>query len=136
MSKCRELLQKHEGLKLFPYKCTAGKLTIGYGRNIEDTGISEDEAAFMLDADIDQCVSDLTTKTEYFVFLNEPRKAVVVNMLFNLGWGGYSKFRNMINALNDHDYETASAEMLDSRWARQVGGRAKELSRIMRSGEF
>ena len=90
----------------------------------------------MLDADIDQCVSDLTTKTEYFVFLNEPRKAVVVNMLFNLGWGGYSKFRNMINALNDHDYETASAEMLDSRWARQVGGRAKELSRIMRSGEF
>lgn len=136
MDKCVELLKRHEGIKLFPYKCTAGKLTIGYGRNIEDTGISEEEAEFMLQADIDRCISELVDKTDYFVSLCEPRQTVLINMVFNLGWTRFCRFRKMVKAIKDGDYERASVEMLDSRWADQVGGRAKELSAIMRLGEY
>ena len=136
MDKCVELIKRHEGLKLLPYKCTAGKLTIGYGRNIEDTGISEEEAEFMLDADIQRCVIELVDKTDYFVALDEPRQAVLINMVFNLGWSRFSLFKNMLKAVKDGDYTKASVEMLDSRWSKQVGGRAKELSKIMMTGEY
>jgi len=136
VDKCVELLKKHEGLKLLPYKCTAGKLTIGYGRNIEDTGISEEEAEFMLQADIERCVIELVDKTDYFVTLSEPRQTVLVNMLFNLGWSRFNRFKKMIRAVKDCDYHRASVEMLDSRWADQVGGRAKELAGIMSRGAY
>ncbi len=135
-SKCVELLKKHEGLKLFPYKCTAGKQTIGYGRNIEDTGISEEEAEFMLQADIERCILELVEKTDYFMVLCEPRQTVLINMLFNLGWPRFNRFKKMITAIKEGDYATASVEMLDSRWADQVGGRAKELASIMSRGDY
>ena len=136
MDKCVELLKKHEGRRLFPYKCTAGKLTIGYGRNIEDTGISEEEAELMLQADIERCIVELTDKTSYFSSLCEPRQTVLINMVFNLGWSRFSRFKNMIKAIKGGNYDKASVEMLDSRWADQVGGRAKELSIIMLAGEY
>ena len=136
MDHCIELLKKHEGRRLFPYKCTAGKLTIGYGRNIEDTGISEEEAESMLQADIERSRQELVDKTDYFVPLSEPRQTVLINMVFNLGWSRFSRFRKMIKALKDGDYPKSAVEMLDSRWADQVGGRAKELARIMSLGRY
>lgn len=136
MSKCVDLIKKHEGLRLMPYKCTAGKLTIGYGRNIEDTGISEEEAEYLLESDIQQCFNYLQDKTDYFTGLCEPRQSVMVNMLFNLGWTRLSKFKNMIAALQAGDYKKASIEMLDSRWAKQVGKRSTELAAIMESGQY
>lgn len=131
-----EMLKRHEGRRLFPYKCTAGKTTIGYGRNIQDTGISEEEAEFMLQADVERCILELVDKTDYFIILCEPRQTVLINMLFNLGWGRFSRFKKMIKAVREGDYLRASVEMLDSRWADQVGGRAKELSAIMLTGEY
>jgi len=136
VDKCVELLKRHEGRRLFPYKCTAGKLTIGYGRNIEDTGISEEEAELMLQADIERCIIELTDKTSYFASLSEPRRSVLINMVFNLGWSRFSRFKKMIKAIKGGDYLRASVEMLDSRWADQVGGRAKELSTMMLLGEY
>ena len=65
-NKLVDMIQRHEGCKLMPYKCTAGKTTIGYGRNVEDTGISIEEADFMLTNDIECCRMDLSCKTTYF----------------------------------------------------------------------
>jgi len=136
MSKCVDLIKKHEGLRLFPYMCSVGKLTIGYGRNIEDTGISKEEAETFLKSDVDACVLALRDKTDYYLHLNEARQAVIVNMVFNLGWSRFNQFKNMIKAIRSGDYSLASIEMLDSKWSRQVGGRAKELAAIMKSGKY
>lgn len=130
----RSQLERHEGLRLKPYHDTVGKLTIGYGRNLEDVGISRDEADFMLDNDIDQVERQLETVDEYRD-LDSVRQAVIANMAFNLGFAGLMGFKNMWAAIGRRDWESASEEMLNSKWARQVGVRAVELSEIMRTGE-
>ncbi|WP_405418687.1 glycoside hydrolase family protein [Marinobacter flavimaris] len=130
----RSQLERHEGLRLKPYHDTVGKLTIGYGRNLEDVGISRDEAEFMLDNDIDQVERQLETVDEYRD-LDAVRQAVIANMAFNLGFAGLMGFKNMWAAIGRRDWESASEEMLNSKWARQVGVRAVELSEIMRTGE-
>ena len=130
----RSQLERHEGLRLKPYRDTVGKLTIGYGRNLEDVGISRDEAEFMLDNDIDQVERQLETVDEYRD-LDAVRQAVIANMAFNLGFAGLMGFKNMWAAIGRRDWESASEEMLNSKWARQVGVRAVELSEIMQTGE-
>ena len=129
--KTKDLLIKHEGLKLRPYRCTAGKLTIGVGRNLDDVGISELEAMQMLDHDIDECVHDLAGLFGGWYHLSDTRQAVLVDMRFNLGAGGFRKFKNVIRAVNDSDFCEAAREMLNSRWADQVGQRADELVHLM-----
>lgn len=129
-----EQLQRHEGLRLKPYRDTEGKLTVGYGRNLDDCGISEDEAGFMLDNDIDEVVADLE-RMPLYLRLDPIRKVVLANMCFNLGLTRFLEFRRMLAALADEDWERAAAEMMDSKWARQVGSRAVELSELMRRGE-
>lgn len=130
----RSQLERHEGLRLYPYRDTVGKLTIGYGRNIEDTGISEGEAKFLLNNDMDSVEAYLLTVDEY-QDLDPARQTVIANMAFNLGFHGLMQFKRMWAGIRRKDYEAASREMLSSRWARQVGYRATELSEIMRTGE-
>ena len=130
----RSQLERHEGLRLRIYKDTVGKETIGYGRNLVDVGISRDEADFMLDNDIDQVERYLKTVDEYNE-LGEVRQRVLANMAFNLGFYGLMAFRKMWQAIARKDYTEAAKQMLDSRWARQVGNRAQELADIMRTGE-
>lgn len=130
----RSQLERHEGLRLKPYHDTVGKQTIGYGRNLEDVGISRDEADFLLDNDIDQVERQLETVDEYRD-LDAVRQTVIANMAFNLGFAGLMGFKNMWAAIGRRDWESASEEMLNSKWARQVGVRAVELSEIMRTGE-
>ena len=122
----------HEGLKLEPYECTAGKLTIGVGRNIEDIGITEDEARYLLDNDILRVCDELDRNLPWWRDLSDARQRVLVDMVFNLGISRFMQFQNTIAAIESGDYETAASEMLDSRWADQVGNRAKTLSRMMR----
>lgn len=130
----RSQLERHEGLRLKPYRDTVGKLTVGYGRNLEDVGISRDEADFMLDNDIDQVERQLDTVDEYRD-LDPVRQTVIANMAFNLGFAGLMGFKNMWSAIDRRDWDSAADEMLNSKWARQVGVRAVELSEIMRTGE-
>ena len=137
MSKLIEQLKRHEGLRLKPYRCTAGKLTIGYGRNIDDKGITEIEAEDLLYHDIKECERALYTKLPKLMDeLNQARRDVLINMAFNLGINGLLKFKMMISALDNNDYKEACWQMLDSRWARQVGERANELSEQMRTGKY
>ena len=132
----REMLIRHEGMRLKPYRCPAGKLTIGVGRNLEDVGISEYQAFYLLDNDIRRAEATAAECAGrhgvLWEGLPEDARLVLLNMAFNLGYrlGG---FRKMFAALRKGDYEDAAREMLDSRWARQVGQRAIELAEIMKN---
>jgi len=129
----RKQLKRHEGLRLKPYLDTVGKLTVGYGRNLDDVGISRGEADFMLDNDIEMIARELETVDEYRE-LDLMRKTVIANMAFNLGFRGLMGFKNMWTAIAQGNYEIAAAEMLNSKWAGQVGSRAIELAELMRTG--
>ncbi|GEK09159.1 glycoside hydrolase family protein [Pseudoalteromonas sp. SCSIO 43201] len=130
-----EQIKKHEGFRQFPYLCTAGKLTIGYGRNLDDSGINEDEAESLLASDVENAKAAVSRRinTQH---CNEARIAVLVNMAFNLGVTGLLNFRRMLQAVEKGDFETAALEMLDSRWAKQVPIRAQELAQQMICGEW
>jgi lysozyme len=130
-----EQLIQHEGLRLKPYRCSAGKLTIGIGRNIEDVGITEEEALVLLGNDISRVIAEIDKKIPAFSSLDEIRKRVLVDMCFNLGISRLMKFRRMLAALEAGDYAQAAVEMMDSRWARQVGSRAERLKYMMKTGD-
>lgn len=134
LESAKELIKKHEGLRLAPYKCSAGKLTIGWGRNLEDNGITTEEAEMMLNHDLQLCIAS-ANRFDWFDALDEVRQSVVVNMIFNLGLAGFSKFKKTIAAIEKGDFDEASKEMLDSLWARQVKGRAQELANMMKEGK-
>jgi lysozyme len=126
-------LIRDEGLRLKPYRCTAGKLTIGVGRNLDDVGISEKEAMEMLKNDIDKLTNDGRIKN-IIEGHSQIRQGVILNMAFNLGIEGLLRFKRMISAFREGDYETAAHEMEDSAWFRQVGPRAVRLQKQMREG--
>ena len=130
----KAMLRNDEGLRLKPYYCTAVKLTIGYGRNLEDRGISENEAEVLLENDVSEIHEDLSEIYDFFNTLTPTRQAVLISMAFNLGLNGLNKFRKMIKAIEDNDYAEAASQMLDSRWANQVGKRAQRLSKLMVTG--
>ena len=134
MHSIEDQLILHEGLRLKPYRCTAGKLTIGVGRNLEDKGISHDEAMLLLRNDIAEVTAQLE-RFDWFRALGPVRRKVLIDMCFNLGMAGLLGFQKMIEALNRADYEAAADEMVYSRWYRQVGERGRRLERMMRTGE-
>lgn len=137
LSTAREMIKRHEGLRLKPYRCTAGKLTIGYGRNLEDKGIRQSEAETMLENDINSTVMILSCSHNVpWAVLNDARKAAILDLAFNLGIGGLYKFKRMLSALRSQHYYRAAAELLDSRYATQVATRAKELATIIETGEI
>jgi lysozyme len=125
----------HEGLLCKPYKCTAGKLTIGVGRNLEDRGITEQEAEYLLDNDIQAVLKQVSAEIPVFNHLSEVRQSVLLNMAFNLGVNGLKKFKKMLAALCVEEFNLAAQEMLDSKWAEQVGLRAQELADMMSNGK-
>jgi lysozyme len=127
-------LVHHEGLRLKPYRDTVEKLTIGVGRNLDDVGISKEEAAALLDGDIDRTVAAIEAALPWFSSLDDARQRALVDMGFNLGVPGLLKFRDTLEHVRAGRYAEAAKEMLDSRWARQVGGRAIELSDMIRDG--
>jgi lysozyme len=127
-----EMLVRHEGFRLKPYRCTSGKLTIGCGRNLEDNGISKAEAVLMLNNDVANAQKSLSGYS-WYDGLSPVRKNVCLNMVFNLGLSGFNQFKGMISCLARGDYDAAADEMLNSKWAGQVGKRANELAEMMRN---
>lgn len=132
----KEMLIRHEDLRLRPYLDSVGKLTIGVGRNLDSVGISKVEAMVLLNNDIRRVYDEAKANLPWFSKLNEPRQDVILSMIFNLGLHGFSKFKNTIQAIEKEDFVTASNEMLNSKWAKQVGRRAKELSALMLRGTY
>jgi lysozyme len=135
-SELLEQLKGHEGLELYPYTDTTGHLTIGVGRNLDDRGISHDEAMVLLRNDVEAVETELEENLPIIEDLNSPRQMVIVNMAFNLGVPTLLVFDNMIAALEAGQFDVAAEEMLDSLWAEQVGERAAELATVMRTGSL
>lgn len=127
-------LIRDEGIRLRPYKDSVGKLTIGVGRNLDDVGISAEEANRLLDADIDRAAAALDKALPWWRGLSEVRQRVLLNMCFNLGIGALLGFKNTLAAIKAGRYEDAASGMLASKWAGQVGDRAKRLAAMMRTG--
>ena len=131
--KLKQQLMRHEGVRYKPYRCSADKLTIGVGRNLEDNGLSEDEVQLLLDNDIKDVLRTCAT-LPYWKDLNEARRLVRADMMFNLGYKRFKGFKKMEAALREGRWEKAAVEMLDSKWARQVGQRSNTLAVMMKRG--
>jgi len=129
-------LKRHEGVRLKPYKCTAGKLTIGVGRNIEDNGISMDEAERMLLSDIINSEKELGNAFSWYQHLDQIRQDAMVNLHFNMGMPTLKKFKKALAYMAIKDYDNAASEFYDSRWAKMVGDRAVEVCQQIRTGEY
>lgn len=128
-----ESIKLGEGKRLKPYRCTAGKLSIGYGRNLDDVGITDEEAEYLLMHDIERAEKD-TEKLPCYKKLNQTRKDVLIEMVFNMGLPRVLGFKKMLAALDAGDYSEAANQALDSKWARDVGERANRLAYFMRVG--
>lgn len=133
-----EQLRRDEGEQRHAYRDSEGYLTIGIGRLIDDRlpsgGLRPDEVTVLFENDLDDAVNDARRLVPTFDTLSETRKAVLVNMAFNLGYVGLSEFRLMLQAVMSGNYDIAAKEMLDSQWARQVGARAMRLAQQMKEG--
>lgn len=135
----KDLIKKHEGFDSFAYKCTSGKWTIGYGRNIDRAGgrgISAIEAEYLLDNDLSQITTELTKTFDWFAGLGHIRKAAIIDMAYQLGMAGFKGFKQTIALLSIGNFEKASEQMLLSKWAKQTPERAKDISSIIRTGKF
>lgn len=128
-----EQIKEDEGLSLMPYDCTAGVLTIGYGRAIGLNGITEDEAETLLKNDVAIAANDARQYLGDTAFeaLNAERQAVLINMAFNLGLSRLRQFVKLKAAILEADWDEAAAQMLSSKWSSQVGARSVRLAAIM-----
>lgn len=129
----RQLIKNHEDLKLKAYRCPAGFWTIGYGRNLEQNGISEGEAEVLLSNDLHRVTRQCELKVTGFSDLDEVRKAVLIDIAINCGVNGLLLFRKMLNALWLRNYDRAADEVLDSNLA---PNRAQTLAQMMRTGKW
>ena len=130
-----DLIKKNEGVRLHLYKCPAGRWTIGFGRNLEARGISIAEAELMIENDVEYFYQRLE-RFPAFMKCNETRKAVLIDMAFNMGMSGIRKFKMMWAAISLENWQGASIEILRSNYAAQVPGRAKRNAEIMRTGQM
>jgi lysozyme len=127
-------LKRDEGVELRPYKCSAGFLTLGVGRNIEERGITMDESDYLLANDITICEEEATRVFKWYDTLSDVRQRVILNMIFNLGLTKLLNFKKFLAAMEAEDWEEAGKQMLDSRWAKQVGNRADRLEQMIVNG--
>ena len=129
-------LKEHEGFRAHPYKDTVGKWTIGYGRNLDDVGISQEEAEQLLRNDINTAILAVKMLVPRFNNMTDIRKEVLVNMVFNMGPTRLAGFRKMLAAIEEEEWGKAAEEMLDSQWALQVKRRAHELAFAMQENRW
>ena len=132
--KIRCSILKHEGFTNYLYEDTVGKQTIGYGYNVTDRGIATKYLDAMYEDDVNFFYHQLLNFS-WFHELNSDRQIVLIDMCF-MGFKKFLSFKRMINALEKHDYKRASEEMLDSKWAEQVKGRAAALAMAMQTGVY
>ena len=138
MSNLTEMLRRHEGCETHAYSCTANKLTIGCGRNIDPAGglgLSEDEIIYLLENDITRCVKELEG-FPWFPELVGARRDAMIDICFNLGISRLKLFKLALAAMGNHDYNTAAAEFINSKWRKQTGNRAIEVALMIKTGNY
>lgn len=132
-TKLRQLLIRHEDYELHPYTDTVGKITIGIGRNLTDRGILPTEVDMMFDHDVDYFYNFLLDHFSWVAKLNEARQIALIDLCF-IGTKKFLEFTKMISAFEREDYLMASQEILDSKYATEVGQRARDLAHIIETG--
>ena len=135
MASVADILKYQEGFSSKLYKCTAGKLTIGYGYNIEDKGLPEDICNTLLVREIVSVVHGLRENLDWYEELDDVRKKALISMAYQLGLSGLLGFKKMLKALKEKNYELAYVEALDSRWAKQTPKRAHSVAMVLRTGD-
>ena len=135
LTKLAEDVKRAEGLRLKPYTDTVGKVTIGYGRNLTDVGLSQQEVDLLFKNDLNTALRQCWGEPFWpHVADHDARARAMVELRFNLGVGKLRGFRKAIAALIVNDFATAANEFLDSAWARQVGDRANRIAAQIRDG--
>jgi lysozyme len=129
-------LRRDEGWRTYPYKDTVGKQTIGYGRNLDDVGISPSEGDFLLANDIKAATVALESHFPWVMGLDSVRMGALTNLCFNMGIAGLASFKDMLEKVKDGDYKAAGYALLNSRYAKQVGARAQRLAVQLEVGEW
>ena len=141
----------HEGCVLTPYRCPAGYLTIGVGRNLETNpltpeeqkacgdwqhGITKNAAYFLLKNDIGRAENDCKRHIPFWKNLDNERQYALLDMAFNLGISRLLRFKKMLSALRMGNYTEAAAECLSSNYARQTGKRAQRITNLIKTGAW
>ena len=145
-------LSFHEGCVLMPYICPAGKLTIGIGRNIDDNpftveelkvigddwkhGITKAQAYMLCRNDINRCIKQLKKGIPFFDNLDAERQYALIDLCFNMGIKSLKKFKKMLEAMGSSYYNRAAEELLNSKYATQVGVRAKRIAKLIETGRW
>jgi len=138
-----DMLKRHEGEvkkngRHVAYMCPAGHWTIGIGRNIDPNGgigLSDEEVDMLLEGDILRVIKELSAEYPWFDSLDDVRKNALIDIGFNLGATRLRLFKKALAAMEVADYSLAADEFMDSRWAKQVGSRAIELTEMIRNGK-
>lgn len=136
MSRLVKMLTLHEGYRRFPYRDTVGKLTVGIGINLDDTGLYLDEAEAVLEIRLARVATELERRLPWIDQLDEVRACVLVDMAYNLGVEGLLGFKNTLAFVKAGDYNRAANGMKASKWYGQVGTRSKRLVEMMRTGRW
>ena len=125
----RDMLVRHEGIRTYPYYCSENKLTLGIGRNIQQNGISEEEAYYLLENDIKRVMSNLDKSFHMWRCFPKKARLVCIDMAFQMGIAGFLGFKKTIALMQLGMWLEASEELLDSRYAVQTPNRAAYNSR-------
>tara|TARA_E500000305_G_scaffold104324_1_gene100551 strand:+ start:3172 stop:3579 length:408 start_codon:yes stop_codon:yes gene_type:complete len=133
MDKLIDAIKESEGFRSKVYKCTEGYDTIGYGFAIKDLELDEDICHQILVKKIEALKKKALNKFPFMSKVPEEKCNIIYEMCFQMGVSGVSKFKKMLLALENGNYDKASAEMLDSLWAKQTPNRALKLSNEMKS---
>jgi lysozyme len=128
------LIKTNEGFKPTAYKDTLGNLTIGYGFEISHNGLSKEECDWILKKRIEKCEEELKSIFINYSDYETNVKAVLIDMMFNLGRPKFLTFKNFIRAIKDNDIETAVKEMRNSKWYKQVPNRVERDIHVLLTG--
>lgn len=128
------MIKRHEGYRSKPYLCSAGKLTIGWGHNLDDNGISKTVAELMLDEDIQSAYYDIMDIFPNFYLYSQKRQNALIDMMFNLGKPSFRGFGKMIAAIKKEDWKEVAVQAKDSDWYRKGKRRATKIEQMLRDG--
>lgn len=155
---CIQRLVVNEGLKLKQYFCPAGHLTIGIGHNLDENpltkeqkeyighpikqGINEDQAFYICRCDLKNVRADLDRELPWWRDLDTERQFVMIDLCFNMGIGkkggkkGLLSFPKTLTSIATGSYETASKQLLQSKYAKQTGDRALRNAYCLKYGKY
>jgi lysozyme len=131
-----KMVARHEGFRSKTYRCTSGKLIIGYGFNL-DAGMPEDEAAMLMRHRLNKLKEQISDRLPWTKKITAPRRAALANMAYQMGLAGLLGFKRALAAMEGGSWDEAATEMLNSKWARSDSPRrAVEISEIIRTGKW